>query len=415
MKVRVLSKGPRGVVTAPPSKSFGHRAVVCAALAADSGESVIENLGRSQDIEATLRAVEALGCRACRRDDNTVVGRGERWSDVIDCGESGSTLRFFLPLAAMQCREITLSGRGRLMKRPLEAYERTFADSGVNFTKDGDSVKVRGPMRGGVRELPGDVSSQFVSGLLFASPLLEEDSEIRLTSPLESAAYAEMTVSVMRHFGVRVEGDEKGYRVGGRQSYKPARCRVEGDYSQAAFFLAAAALGRDVVCRGLEAHSRQGDRAMLDILREMNAHVEAGDSGVTVRAGTLRAVTVDARQIPDLVPPIAVLCCFCDGESRIVGAARLRLKESDRLRALAMELGRLGADIRETDDGLVINGKQMIDGGAADAHGDHRIAMASALASLRCRKPVFLSGAESVKKSYPNFWEDFEKESLLYG
>lgn len=415
MSVKVLAKGPVGVVNVPPSKSFGHRAVICAALAADSGDSVVENLGRSQDIDATLRAVGMLGCRAERRGGGVAIGRRRGRSDFVDCGESGSTLRFFLPLAALQGREIVLSGRGRLMSRPLEAYGRVFAESGVNFTKVGGGVKVCGPMRGGVRELPGDVSSQFVSGLLFASPLLDEDSEIRLTSPLESAPYANMTVSAMRHFGVRVEADRNGYRVGARQRYKPARYRVEGDYSQAAFFLAAAALGRKVVCRGLEADSPQGDRAILDVLREMNASVEYGNPGVTVRAGSLRAVTVDARQIPDLVPPIAALCCFCEGESRIVGASRLRLKESDRLRALAMELGRLGADIRETDDGLVINGKPMLEGGEADAHGDHRIAMASALASLRCRAPVRLSGAESVKKSYPDFWKDFEKEDVSHG
>jgi 3-phosphoshikimate 1-carboxyvinyltransferase len=303
---------------------------------------------------------------------------------------------------------VVFTGRGRLLKRPLDAYAKVFADAGSEFTQEPDRVIARGPLKNGRFALPGDVSSQFISGLLLALPLLDGDSEIRLSTPLESGRYVEMTIEVMRRFGVGANASGTSYFVEGSRRYRAARCKIEADYSQASFFLAAAALGLDVSVGGLNPDSVQGDIAMLRILREMGADVVWRDGVVSVRAEALSAVRVDAREIPDLVPPIASLCCFCEGTSEIVNAGRLRLKESDRLGALASELGKLGAKVTESGDALSITGVNRLKGGEVDAWGDHRIAMAMAVASIRCDGPVSLRGWQNVSKSYPGFWRDFE-------
>jgi len=396
-KPKIIEKFPGGTVTPPASKSLCHRAVICAALASgDRGSSsVLMNIDRSDDVDATVAGMSAL-CEDPARPA------------VIDCNESGSTLRFLLPIAALREHETVFLGRGRLLQRPLDIYADIFAKSGVAFVHDEREARVRGPFRAGVYTLSGDVSSQFVSGLLFALPLVDGDSEIRLATPLQSRQYVDLTVDVMSRFGVDIKEFEEGYRVRGNQKYRAADYTVEADYSQAAFFLAAAALGQTVRVAGLNRDSRQGDRAILKILRDMGAEVNWRGAEVSVTAGKLKAVTVDARDVPDLVPPVAALCCFCDGTSRIVNAGRVRLKESDRLHALAVELSKLGAQITEHDDGLSITGARYLTGGGVDAWGDHRIAMAMAVASIRCREPVAVSGWRCVSKSYPGFWRDFE-------
>jgi 3-phosphoshikimate 1-carboxyvinyltransferase len=410
-EARIIDRFPRGVITPPPSKSLSHRAVICAALA--HGESVIRNVALSEDIEATMQGVAALGAE-WELSDGVLRVRGglERRADLINCVESGSTLRFLIPVAALSDRETVFKGKGRLLIRPMGAYASVFAGTEARFSHTKREIRVRGPLRGGLFRLPGDVSSQFVSGLLFALPLTEEDSEISLESPLESRQYAEMTVDVMRCFGVEASVEEQTFRLRGGQRYKPSEYTVETDYSQAAYFLGAAALGLDVRCAGLREDSRQGDTAILRILKEMGATIVRKDGIVSVHAERLLPVTVDARENPDLIPPVAALCCCCDGTSRIVNAGRLRLKESDRLHALAEELGGLGARIEETADALEIKGAPTLRGGRADAHHDHRIAMAVALAAIRCTEEVSLIGWHNVGKSYPNFWEDFEKEAL---
>jgi 3-phosphoshikimate 1-carboxyvinyltransferase len=409
---------PGGIVAPPPSKSLSHRAAICSALA--GGLGMVENLGRSEDIDATLAGIDALGLTelyggGTGADTQPQLQARPGHTRVVDCNESGSTLRFLMPLAAVGGEPVLFKGRGRLLDRPLGVYSEIFAAAGAAFERVQEGVLVRGPLRGGTYSLPGNVSSQFVSGLLLALPLLEGDSEIRLLTPLESGGYVDMTLAVMRRFGVTADADGPVYRVKGGQRYRPAPYRVEADYSQAAFFLAASALGRRVEVAGLEPDSIQGDRAILSILKEMGADVawrggNGGDRVVSVRAGgRMLPVAIDARETPDLVPPVAVLCCFCGGTCNIVNAGRLRLKESDRLKALASELGKLGARVSETDDALAITGANSLKGGRVDAWGDHRIAMAMAVAAIRCDEPVYLSGWASVNKSYPGFWQDFEK------
>ncbi|MDR0854367.1 MAG: 3-dehydroquinate synthase [Clostridiales Family XIII bacterium] len=421
---------PSGTITAPPSKSISHRAVICAYLAGVD-EDKLENLGNSLDIAATIAGMKKIAAR----DNGT----------PIDCGESGSTLRFLLPIAAMTGDDWTFSGRGRLMDRPHDVFREVFERHGAYYTQDdfdGRDIHVRGPFHHGRFSLPGDVSSQFVTGLLFALPLLEKDSEISLTTTLESAAYVDLTIATLKSFGVRIDenldadGAKRGFIVKGSQKYvfPDDGYTIEGDYSQAAFFLAAAALGRPVRVSGLSRDSEQGDRRIVSILRRMGAGMNwipdqvwndgglvRNDDGIPDRVRNdnvlevvppvdgLVAMTIDAREIPDLVPVLASLACFCKGRTSIINAGRLRLKESDRLAATAEELTKLGADITEEEDAIKISGKGSLSGGTVSAHNDHRLAMALAVAAIRAEGEVKIVGADSVSKSYPNFWVDFEK------
>jgi len=326
-------------------------------------------------------------------------------------------MRFLIPVAAMHGGEWIFTGRGRLLERPLDVYEKVFHDAEVDFIRHRDRIIISGPLTAGRYELAGDVSSQFITGLLLALPLTGGDCDIVLTSPLESASYVSLTLDVMRAFGVAAEetngadGRPAGWIIPGGQGYLKRPYHIEGDWSQAAFFLCAGALGADVAVSGLDQDSIQGDKRVTDILELMGATLTAKDGIFMARpgAGGLKGIKIDTRDIPDIVPPLAALACFAEGETLFTGAGRLRLKESDRLAALVKELSILGADIKETPDGLCIHGRQKLPGGSVSANNDHRIAMALAVASLGCEQPVQLDGAESVDKSYPEFWADWEK------
>ena len=417
-------------ITVPPSKSIAHRAVICAALA--SGESRIRPIILSDDVEATCRCMAALGAEIRHESDperpssGTLIVQGigkgfDAESPILDCGESGSTLRFLLSAALLQSETVTLTGSDRLMQRPLGPYLEALMENGALIEQgtdpDGKStLTVKGPLKAGRFMLPGDVSSQYVTGLLLALPLLDRDSEIILSTPLESSAYVDLTISTMREFGVSVDCTEGGrFQIPGGQKYRPRAYTVEPDFSNAAFFLVAGALGYEAECLGLKKNSLQGDKEIIEILKTCGAEVTyTARGGIRVSPGRKRSLTIDARQIPDLVPILAVLLCFCEGESRIINAGRLRLKESDRLDAIASELNRLGAKITEGEDFLDIQGVEDLAGGKCSSHNDHRIAMALAVASIKCKKAVEIEGAACVSKSYPDFWKDFgETERVI--
>ncbi len=393
-ETRAVTMFPGGVIKAPPSKSAAHRAILCAGLAL--GESRIENLARSRDIDATAECVSVL----------------RRGGATLECGESGSTLRFLLPVAAaLSGGPYAFLGQGRLLDRPIGPYSAALGPHGVTLARRDGALVTAGSLRPGRFEVRGDVSSQFVSGLLFALPQLRGDSEILLTTPLQSKPYVDMTIGMMRAFGVTVTNeDHRRYWVRGGQSYRAAEIRVEGDYSQAAFFLVAGALGCPCAVAGLREDSLQGDRAIVELLRDFGASVTRDAFGaLAARPGKLRARDVDISDIPDLAPPLAALMCFCEGTSRIVNAARLRHKESDRIASIAGALRALGAKVEEGGDYLAIEGRPALAGGTVDSAGDHRIAMMGAVAAARCTGQVLIRGADCVSKSYPNFWEDFEK------
>lgn len=417
--IRIKPTPLAGKVCIPSSKSMGHREIICAALA--EGTSVVDNISMSADIEATCRALAALGAHITKvpskYPDRTAFkidgGILRVVSKEIDCGESGSTLRFMIPIAALCGDEVTFKGHGKLVSRPLDAYYDIFAKQGFAYetAPSGElPLKLQGKLAFGNFELPGNVSSQFISGLLFALPLLDGDSVITITSPLESQSYVELTLSCLTKYGIKIEHENYLlYRIRGRQKYVSRESVVEGDYSQAAFWLVAGALGGPLECTGLTMSSLQGDKAIIAIMSAMGANLAIDEANmvITSSSASTKATTIDAADCPDIIPVLAVLAAVSEGTTEIINAGRLRIKECDRLSAVATELGKLGADITELADGLLIKGRRILNGGEVECWNDHRIAMSLAVASCKCQGEMVVHGAESVKKSYPKFWDDF--------
>ena len=397
ISVDILTGGSllSGGVDIPASKSCAHRALICAALA--DGCSVISGVTMSKDIEATIGAMTALGASfSVEGSVITVNGiSGVPASAVIDCCESGSTLRFVLPIAAALGVPSEFEGRGRLPQRPIDIYFRELGKNGTDFLSREMPYRISGKLTGGRYEVEGNVSSQFVTGLLFALPVLGEDSEIVLTSHLESRPYVDITLDILRRFGISVDETSDGFRIKGGQKYKPHDEAIEGDYSQAAFFFVANALGSKVTINNLLPDSVQGDRRITDII------------AASTENGTITGFRADCSDIPDLVPVLSVLGAFGTEESVIYNAERLRIKESDRLSATADMLNALGGDVSVTQDGLIIRPTGKMHGGTIDSAGDHRIAMAAAVAATRIEGDVIIKGAEAVEKSYPDFFRDY--------
>jgi 3-phosphoshikimate 1-carboxyvinyltransferase len=395
----------------PSSKSDLHRKLICAALSRTHGE--IEYHGElGEDILATIDCLGQLGSRIELGASRLVVDPGEIVSAPrLNCRESGSTLRFLLPVAAALCDEFTISGCGRLPQRPIGTVIELLRKNGCSVVGEALPLSVRGRLRGGSFSLPGDVSSQYLSGLLFSLPLLG-GGEIRLTTALKSAAYIDITLRNLSAYGINYTVAPNRYILppGREYSAPTTQLSAEGDWSNAAFFLCAGAKpGAGLIVKGLQPDSPQGDKALPDILRSMGANIVFTEGEIAVSGGELRAIDLDASEIPDLVPPLAVLMSVARGESRIYGAARLRHKESDRLSSVCAMLSALGGDVRETEDGLIIKGKPALSGGEADSANDHRIAMAASLAAQWCKNSVTIFNADAVRKSYPNFYQDWRK------
>lgn len=402
-----------GNYTAPPSKSDSHRALIAAALA--SNLSLISPLLACDDVAATISALNALDADIRLTPDSAAV-MGIPCTPAghlrIHCGESGSTLRFLLPIVAAFGIEAVFTGSGRLPQRPLGVYHDLLPCKGIELCKlesDELPLKITGQLQAGRYQLAGNISSQFVTGLLFALPLLPSDSEIVLTSPLESKPYVDMTLDTLAHFGVVIEQTPSGYRVPGGQKYHPCTYTVEGDYSNSAFFAAAALGGDGIAISGLNLASRQGDQQILSLIERFGGTVTHADGVVNISRGKLCGIEIDAAQIPDLVPILAVIAATAQGTTKIYGASRLRLKESDRLLAITQELHTLGADICCDSDSITVNGTCRLRGGVVASHNDHRIAMSLAIAALFCDGEVFIDGAECINKSYPSFFEDYNR------
>ena len=396
-----------GTVAAPPSKSAGHRSLICAALS--DAPVTVTGCGISDDITATERVLCALGAQIERSGTTVRITPISNIPDktVLDCGESGSTARFIIPIAAaLGAKNVTVTGRGRLPSRPFEILCRLLRRRGVGCSADTLPMSVRGQLPAGEYSLPGNVSSQYISGLLMALSVVPGSSRIVLTTPLESAAYVDMTVDELKRFGAFVTKTSDGYEIEGRKRLRASDRRVEGDWSQAAFFLSAAAVcGGSVTVTGLDRSSLQGDKAIVDILKGFGADIEESDQGITVRRSKLKGTVVNASQIPDLVPIIAVTAAFAAGRTVINGAARLRLKESDRLHETVTRLVSFGIDAAETADGMIINGGKPM-GAAITSANDHRIVMAFSVLACGSEHGSSISGAEAINKSYPEFISD---------
>ena len=397
------------------SKSDAHRALICAALSEYTGGTLCDvEIGEvSEDVEATRKCLVAL----------LTAGKNPTGADLY-CGESGSTFRFLLPLVGALGMHCTFHPRGRLSKRPIEPLSKELRKKGMSISEEGSIPFIAGgKLEPGTFTIPGDVSSQFISGLLFALPLLDGDSRIIVKGRMESSGYVDMTVRTQQIFGIRdidikeAEGHTE-ISVRGNQVYRaPKLYRVEGDWSNAAFWIVAGLLGdRPLAIKGLDPASTQGDRVIAECLIKAGADIrmpkKRGKVIVHPSRGSLKAFCFDASGAPDLVPALALAASLADGTSEIRGAARLRMKESDRLKSVSSSLWRLGADIEEYSDRLVIRGRKELSGGLVESFSDHRIAMMEAIASLVCKEKVILIGSSAVNKSYPGFFDKLKEAGL---
>ena len=402
-KVIITPSKLKGSVKIPPSKSMAHRAIICASLS--KGESVISNIDFSEDIIATMEGMKSLGANIKVEKDNSNY-------KVIDCNESGSTLRFLVPISLIKDNRVNFIGRGNLGKRPLKTYYEIFEEQEIKYSYEEEKLdlNIEGSLKGGEFKVKGNISSQFISGLLFTLPLLKEDSKIIITTELESKGYIDLTLDMIEKFGVTIKNNNyREFLIKGNQSYKPMNYKVEGDYSQAAFYFSAGALGSEINCLDLDLSSYQGDKECIEILEGMGARlIESQKSSLSIIHGDLNGTIIDASQCPDIIPVLTVVAVLSKGETRVINGERLRIKECDRLNAICTELNKLGADIKELKDGLIIKGVKELIGGEVYSHKDHRIAMSLAIASTRCKEEVIIKEPDCVKKSYPGFWEDFK-------
>lgn len=400
---------PNGTVNVPPSKSDVHRAIICAAMA--NGVSRISPVALSNDIKATIGCIKALGADAVLENNVLTVDGTNMYKNktaLLDCGESGSTLRFFIPIAAVGNINATFVGKGKLPQRPIGIFTEALPKAGtVCKTEGGLPLEIKGQLKSGIFEIPGNVSSQFITGLLLALPILEGDSEIVLTSPLESVGYIAMTIRTMKQFGVNIQATEKGWHIKGGQSYKTCDYTTDGDWSQAAFFMVLGAVSGKVTVKGVAKDSTQGDKKCAEILARFGAKVTQLDNEVTVEKGELKAITIDASQIPDLVPVLSVCAAFAEGTTKIINAERLRIKECDRLKATAELLNNLGGKVKELSDGLEITGVSSLKGGNVNGYNDHRIVMSAAVCAARSDEDITATFAMSINKSYPDFYIDY--------
>ena len=427
MKKEVACGERSGSLLIPSSKSAAHRILICAAFG--SRPCTIEVEGFSKDILATLTCLETLGAVVEKKahsvritpvkrpfetvGGNTTLDGGSGL--LLHPGESGSTLRFLLPVTGISGKRVLFLTEGRLSRRPLAPLDRVLQEHGMTITREGERVCCEGKLTPGRYSLPGNVSSQYFSALLMTLPLLKEESLLIVEGELESAPYVALTEEVMRKAGIRIEKpDDRSWRIPGEQvPCLPEHLCLEGDWSNAAFFLCMGALSEvGIRAEGLDFSSRQGDREILSILQDFGAEIirmpddHGAGEAVIVRQREKKPIHVDASQIPDLVPTLAVLACAAEGESVVENATRLRLKESDRIQSTAAMITALGGQVQELPDGMRIFGKGRLRGGTVQAENDHRIAMSAAVAAAICDKTVTVDGAECVKKSYPAFWQD---------
>ena len=414
MEIKIIPTKLKGEIGIPPSKSYSHRAIIAAALA--GGESNIENLNFSVDIQTTTDIMKNFGAKIEQGEDYLkIIGNsGEMVSEnnYIQCNESGSTIRFIIPLALTKDNgQLTIDGKGKLVERPLDTYYKIFEKQDIEYkTTNGKlPLYIKGEIKPDTFETEGNISSQFITGLLYTLPLLDDDSKIIIKNNLESKGYIDLTLEILKLAGIEItNNDYKSFDIKGNQKYSAFDYTVEGDYSQAAFWIVAGILGDEMNCKNIYKDSLQGDKEIIEIVQRMGTMLEISEKSVKVFPGKTKGTVIDISQCPDIGPILTVLAALSEGETRIINAERLRIKESDRITSIKTELNKLGAKIEEDGDSLIIQGVSEFEGGVSvDSWNDHRIAMALAIASTKCKYPILITGASAVRKSYPNFWNDF--------
>ncbi|HZJ86341.1 MAG TPA: 3-phosphoshikimate 1-carboxyvinyltransferase [Erysipelotrichaceae bacterium] len=409
MDVKIYPSKISGRVKVPSSKSVVHRALIASSLS--SKESIISNVDFNEDIYATIAALKVLGAKITT-SDNTIEVIGLNLNnklDVveIDANESGSTLRFIIPLASYLANKVIISGSERLMERPLNIYQDLYIDEGLIF-KDGAKKEIIGSLSGGHYQIDGSVSSQFLSGLMFLLPIIVQDSKIEVLPPFESKPYVDLTIETLKKYNINITSKGDTYFIKGGQSYLPYNLSAEGDYSQAAFFAVLGAINNEVVIENLNLDSVQGDRAILAMLLSLNVKIEELDKAVKVYKSNISSKTIDLANTPDLGPILCVLGLFSEAYIKLINVKRLRIKESDRLLAIKSQLEKIGAKVILEENSITIFkldkflDKEIVVSG----ENDHRIVMAMAIAATSLKAPLIINGADAINKSYPNFFND---------
>lgn len=411
LDIQLLPSLLNGEIKAPPSKSISHRALICASLA--KGKSILSNITYSEDVLATINALKLLGAKFEKHENKLIVNgvRKIKAPNVpINCNESGSTLRFLIPVFSLTEKKICFTGKRSLIKRPQSIYQKIFLDDKNEFEVKDNLIMVNGSIKAREYILKGNISSQFFSGLMFSLPLLKEDSTILVDGILESKGYIDLTIRTLEKFGIEIKELENGYFIKGNQSYTPTNFYVEGDYSQAAFFLVGGVLNGHIKVSDLEHDSFQGDKAIIDVIKLMKGKVIYTENGFVTESSNTFGAVVDLSDFPDLGPIIALLASLSKGKTRIINASRLRIKESDRIDSTVRTLKALGANISSTKDEILIKGRDSLKGGVTvDSYNDHRIAMMISIAACLSEEKVILTNANAINKSYPNFFEHYKK------
>ena len=420
MDVKIKPNEIKGKMKSIPSKSLLHRAIILSGIAKDR-EIILEQVNTiSEDIEATLTCIEKLGAKTKVEGDSiriTSLGNIKKSKVELHCKESGTTLRLLLPLVSTFSKEATVDCSEGLRKRPIRELIETLEESGLYFKEKGFPINISGNVTTDFFKISGDISSQYVSGLLLLSSLLDQRSSIYLTTKLESRAYVNITIKVLRDFGIIVNELEEGvFEIyGGRDKILPPKeYQIEGDWSNAAFFLVGGCLGDSIKMSGLNLESSQGDKKIVQILKKAGAILTCSDDFISSNRSHLNSFEVDFSETPDLFPILSVVAALSKGQSILKGGERLKLKESNRIESTFQMLKSLGADVKKREDGLIIQGKEILDGGIVNSFNDHRIVMSVTMASIRCKEPVSIVNAGAVKKSYPNFFEDFKKVGGIF-
>ncbi len=412
MNVIIKPSKLTGDVIIPPSKSLSHRAIIAASLA--KGKSTITNVLFSKDILATIDAMEACGAKITKYEDSLEIYGIEkviRNKSIIDANESGSTIRFMIPIALTNNEPITFVGHNNLVNRPLDVFYEIFDNQNIEYKREDNKylpLYVNGGLKPGKYNIRGDISSQFITGLLYALPLLNGDSEIIITTNLESKGYIDLTLDILNMYGIEIINDNyERFIIKGNQSYKPCDYEIEGDYSQSAFFLVADMLGANINLLAMREDSYQGDKKIIDDIKSFGGNVSF-DNKILKANGMPKGCTIDFSQSPDLGPALTVLAALSDGHSSFINAKRLRIKECDRITCMADELNKIGCIVKENPDGMEIDGVKDINPIEFDSHNDHRVAMALSMICLVSKKEFKILNAECVSKSYPNYWNVFE-------
>ncbi|WP_286034089.1 3-phosphoshikimate 1-carboxyvinyltransferase [Fusobacterium necrogenes] len=417
MKVKIYPSKCFGEILIPPSKSIAHRAIICASLA--DGKSKIENITYSDDILATIAGMKKLGANIVKNKNTLYIEGVKNFSgikdDIIDCNESGSTLRFLIPIFSLTNKKIEFKGKNRLLHRPLEIYKNIFLRQALFYKQDKKSIKILGRLQPNEYTIPGNISSQFISGLLFALPLLKENSTIKIIPPLESKSYIDLTIDTLKIFGIKINFvNELTISIPGGQKYIPTDYKVEGDFSQLAFFAVLGALNNTITCRGLQINSKQGDKEIIKILKKTGIKIEKLKDGYRFFKGIPKGNIINLENCPDLGPILTVFSSYGNGNFKLYNTQRLRYKESDRIVSMEKELRKFGVEISSDKNNIYIKGKTKYNScGEVFGHKDHRVIMSLAIFATLLDTPLIINGAEFISKSYPNFFEDLKKINIF--